>query len=189
MRGRLPGFVNGRDIAMHPSDDIRAVFLSPAARRGVLSLGGAVYPCAFGRSGISARKHEGDGATPAGRFALGRVFFRPDRGPRPQTALPTVPLSPAFGWCEDPESPDYNRLVRLPAESRAERMWRDDHLYDICVEVRYNDDPIIKGRGSAIFLHLARPGYTPTEGCIAVSERDMRRLLARVPPHAMLLIG
>jgi L,D-peptidoglycan transpeptidase YkuD (ErfK/YbiS/YcfS/YnhG family) len=171
------------------SGEIRAVFLSRAARRGVLLLGGAVYPCAFGRSGIAVRKREGDGATPMGRFPLGRVFFRPDRGTRPQTALPTVPLAPDLGWCEDPESPLYNRLVRLPAASRHERMWRDDRLYDICVEIAYNDDPVVKGRGSAIFLHLARPGLPPTEGCVAVAERDMRRLLSRVSPGAMLRIG
>ena len=171
------------------SHEIRAVFLSPAARRGVLSLGGTLNACAFGRSGIAARKREGDGATPMGRFALGRVFFRPDRGPRPATALATVPLSPRLGWCEDVSSPLYNRLVRLPASSRHERMWRDDPLYDICVEIAYNDNPVIKGRGSAIFLHLARPGYAPTEGCIAVSHADMRRLLARVPRGVMLRIG
>jgi L,D-peptidoglycan transpeptidase YkuD (ErfK/YbiS/YcfS/YnhG family) len=171
------------------SGEIRAVFLSRAARRGVLLLGGAVYPCAFGRSGIAARKREGDGATPMGSFALGRVFFRPDRGTRPATALATVPLAPDLGWCEDPESPLYNRLVRLPAASRHERMWRDDRLYDICVEIAYNDDPVVKGRGSAIFLHLARPGLPPTEGCVAVAERDMRRLLSRVSPGAMLRVG
>lgn len=169
--------------------EIRAVFLSAAARRGVLSLGGAVYRCAFGRSGLAADKREGDGATPMGRFALGRVFFRPDRGPRPHTRLSTVPLSPDLGWCEDPSSASYNRLVRLPAASRHERMWRTDHLYDICVEIAYNDHPVVKGRGSAIFLHLARPGYSPTEGCIAVSHADMRRLLARVSRDAMLRIG
>jgi len=185
--------VIGREPAMMPehrfSCEIRAVFLSRAARRGALSLGGAVYPCAFGRSGIAVAKREGDGATPMGRFGLGRVFFRPDRGPRPQTALATVPLTPDLGWCEDPSSPDYNRLVRLPAASRHERMWRDDPLYDICVEIAYNDNPVVKGRGSAIFLHLARPGYAPTQGCIAVSLADMRRLLARLSPGAMLRIG
>lgn len=169
--------------------EIRAKSLSAAARRGVLSLKDAVYPCAFGRSGIAVRKREGDGATPQGRFRLGRVFFRPDRGPRPATALATVPLSRELGWCEEPSSASYNRLVHLPANSAHERMWRDDRLYDICVEIAYNDDPVIKGRGSAIFLHLARLGYAPTEGCIAVSERDMRRLLGQVSPDAMIVIG
>ncbi|MDP2621796.1 MAG: L,D-transpeptidase family protein [Hyphomicrobiales bacterium] len=176
-------------LGSDPSGEIRAFFLSAAAQRGVLSLGGAIYRCSFGRAGIAVRKREGDGATPMGRFALGRVFFRPDRGARPQTALTTVPLSPALGWCEDPSSPEYNRLVRLPSSSRHERMWRDDPLYDICVEIAYNDAPVLKGRGSAIFLHLARPGYAPTEGCIAVNGRDMRRLLSQVSPGAMLRIG
>jgi L,D-peptidoglycan transpeptidase YkuD (ErfK/YbiS/YcfS/YnhG family) len=171
------------------SGEIRAGFLSKAARRGLLSLGDSHFPCAFGRSGLAVDKREGDGATPLGRFRLGRVFFRPDRGPRPQTALATVPLNPDFGWCEDPSSASYNRLVRLPQARRLERMWRDDPLYDICVEIRYNDDPVIKGRGSAIFLHLARPGLLPTEGCIAVCARDMRRILARVSPRVVLRIG
>jgi len=197
MRQTHVGFVIGHRPAMTARDEfsgeIRAVFLSRAARRGVLSLGGALYRCAFGRAGIAADKREGDGATPMGRFALRRVFFRPDRGPRPATALATVPLTPDLGWCEDPSSARYNRLVRLPASSRHERphdhMWRDDRLYDICVEIAYNDDPVVKGRGSAIFLHLARPGYAPTQGCIAVGERDMRRLLARLSPGAVLRIG
>lgn len=173
----------------HLCSEIRAVFLSRKARRGALSLAGALYPCAFGRTGIRPDKREGDGATPMGRFALRRVFFRPDRMPRPETALDTVPLAPDLGWCEEPSSPTYNRLVRLPAASRHERMWRDDHLYDVCVEIAYNDDPVIKGRGSAIFLHLARPGLLPTEGCVAVSLADMRRLLARVARDVTLRIG
>jgi L,D-peptidoglycan transpeptidase YkuD (ErfK/YbiS/YcfS/YnhG family) len=171
------------------SGEIRAIFLSRAAQRGVLSLNGAIFACAFGRAGIAVRKREGDGATPLGRFRLGCVFFRRDRGPRPQTALATRPLTPDLGWCEDPSSANYNRLVRLPAAAAHERMWRDDRLYDICVEIHYNDDPVIKGRGSAIFLHLARPGHAPTAGCIAVSERDMRRILSQLLPDAMLRIG
>ena len=180
-----------REQDMHNKhySEIHAIGLSRNARRGVLILGDALYPCAFGRSGLTARKREGDGATPIGRFVFARVFYRPDRGPRPHTALSTVPLAPDFGWCEDPSSAQYNRLVRLPATCAHETMWRKDQLYDICVEIAYNDDPVIKGRGSAIFLHLARAGYAPTEGCIAVSEPDMRRLLPQVSPKVMLRIG
>lgn len=107
---------------------------------------------------------------------------------RPRSGLPTRSLTPESGWCENPAHPLYNRPVRVSAASLLDRMWRDDHLYDVVVEVGYNDAPVIRGRGSAIFLHLARPGYAPTAGCIALSAPDIVRLLPRLGPATVVRI-
>ncbi|ADZ68596.1 L,D-transpeptidase family protein [Polymorphum gilvum] len=162
---------------------------SPGARsRGTLWFGPLAVACALGRSGIARRKREGDGATPAGRFELVSVYYRADRGRRPVTGLPVEPIAPADGWCDDPAHPRYNRPVELPFAASHERMWRDDPLYDIVVVLDYNLFPAVRGRGSALFFHIARPGYTPTEGCVAVTPRDMRLILARVRPGAVMEI-
>ena len=136
--------------------------------------------CALGRAGVVAasRKHEGDGATPCGPLPLRRVFYRADRGRIPATALPRVPIAPDDGWCDAPADPLYNRLVRRPFAASHEALWRDDTLYDIVAELGWNDAPVAPGRGSAIFLHLARPDYGPTEGCIALSRPDLLAILS-----------
>lgn len=158
-------------------------------RRGVLAAGGLWAACALGRSGITGRKREGDGATPAGRFRLVAVLYRPDRVRRPRTRLPAAPIRPDSGWCDDPGDRRYNRPVRLPHRASHERLWRDDHLYDLLVVIDHNLVQPVRGAGSAVFLHLAAPGFTPTAGCVAVSETTMRRLLARCGRSSILLIG
>lgn len=135
---------------------------------GWLSWPGGTVRCALGRSGISRYKHEGDGATPAGRFPLRRVYYRKDRVDPPITGLCVQAIEADDGWCDDPGHPDYNRPVKLPHPGRHETLWRSDHLYDLVVVVGYNDDPVESGRGSAIFLHVASRKYDPTEGCVAV---------------------
>ncbi len=146
--------------------------------------------CMLGRSGIipQADKCEGDGATPAGFFPLTSVLYRSDRGDSPQTLLPVIPLTPADGWSEDPADPDYNKLVRLPHGGTVDRLWREDHLYDVIVVIGHNDDPIRPGMGSAIFLHLARDDYSPTAGCVAVRREDMGRILKAAGPGSRLII-
>lgn len=127
--------------------------------------------------------------TPEGRWAIRHVFFRPDRGRRPKTALPVSALQPDFGWCDAPGDPNYNRLVRLPYAASHERLWRDDRLYDLIMVLGFNDHPRAQGRGSAIFVHLAREGYSPTEGCIALSRPDMIKLLGALRPSDRIVIG
>lgn len=125
-------------------------------------------------------KLEGDGASPIGVWPVRRVYYRPDKGPAPETGLPVIALKPGDGWCDDPGEPVYNRLVPLPCPGSHERLWRGDGVYDLIVELGYNDDPVVAGKGSAIFLHVARPGYLPTEGCAALAEADLRWVLARL---------
>lgn len=138
---------------------------------------GHTWRCALGRGGLRADKSEGDGATPIGVWRLGRVFYRADRIEPPQTGLETIATQPAWGWCDDPADALYNQLITLPYGARHEVLWRDDALYDVVVEVHYNTDPIVPGRGSAIFMHVAKPDYSPTEGCVALEIHDLLDLL------------
>ncbi len=133
--------------------------------------------CALGRGGIGPTKREGDGATPAGALALRRLLYRADRIGPPPGALPREPIGAADGWCDDPAHADYNRQVTLPHPARCEQLWRNDHLYDLVGVLGWNDDPAQRGRGSAIFLHVARDDYAPTEGCVALALPDLLLLL------------
>lgn len=139
---------------------------------------GKTLRCALGRTGISATKREGDGATPAGAFPLRGVLYRADRGTAPATILPAEAIARDAGWCDDPADPNYNRRVRLPYPARAEVLWRADHLYDVIGLIGFNDSPVVPGRGSAIFLHLAQPDFAPTEGCIALARDDLLSVLS-----------
>lgn len=136
-----------------------------------------------------AMKREGDGATPLGRWPLREVFYRPDRVARPRTLLPARALRPGDGWCDTPFDANYNRNVRLPYGERTESMWREDHLYDIVVMLGYNDLPRVQGAGSAIFMHLAREEYAPTEGCVALARRDLELVLRLCGPGSVLEIS
>jgi L,D-peptidoglycan transpeptidase YkuD (ErfK/YbiS/YcfS/YnhG family) len=172
----------------HTLDLIR-VHRSPLDhRRGRLVAGNVVLPCALGRSGTTHRKREGDGASPVGRFALLQAFYRADRGPRPRTGLRLRQVRATDGWCDDARDRRYNRLVALPFPGSYEAMWRDDHLYDVVIDIGWNRGPIVRGRGSAIFMHLARPGFEPTAGCVAVDRSAMRRLLRMIGPRTRIEI-
>jgi L,D-peptidoglycan transpeptidase YkuD (ErfK/YbiS/YcfS/YnhG family) len=152
--------------------------------RGELVWQGHRVRCALGKGGLkpAADKREGDGASPIGVWPLRRVLWRPDKGPPPKTALPVQAIGPGDGWCDAPLDPAYNRPVALPYPASAERLWRGDDLYDLVVVLGHNDDPVVPGAGSAIFLHLARPDYSPTEGCVAVARADLEALLAEAGP-------
>ena len=145
---------------------------------GLLRFQGGIYRCAIGKGGIRIDKREGDGATPTGLLPLRRVMYRADRLAPPRAAVPVAPIAPHDGWCDDPGHADYNTQIRLPHLARHEELWRADAIYDVIGVLGWNDAPVTRGRGSAIFLHLARPGFTPTEGCIALEQRDLLRVLA-----------
>jgi L,D-peptidoglycan transpeptidase YkuD (ErfK/YbiS/YcfS/YnhG family) len=151
---------------------------------GVMRIGAVQVPCALGRGGVKPadRKREGDGASPIGVWPLRRVLYRPDRGGAPVTALPLQAISPEDGWCDDPADPNYNLPVSHPYPASAERMWREDEIYDLVAVLGHNDDPVVRNLGSAIFLHLARPDYAPTEGCVALARPHLEALLAQAQP-------
>ena len=166
--------------------DIRAAAGNP--RRGWLIINGRSVPVALGRSGIRADKREGDGATPKGIFRPVRLWWRADRHPRPSTSLPVRIIKPDDAWCEDPASRRYNKPVRLDRDG-GDRLQRDDHLYDFIIEIDHNTQPRIAGRGSAVFLHLARDNFGPTAGCVAMTKPAMLRLLERLGPRTKIVIG
>ena len=148
------------------------------------------YTCSIGRSGMIAAedKREGDGASPIGAWPMKQVFYRADRLSRPQTGLPCREITTMMGWCDAPRDPAYNQLVTLPYAASHEVLWREDHAYDVIVELGHNDAPPHPGYGSAIFLHVAKPDYTPTEGCIALAFNDLLDVLKHCDKSSVLTI-
>jgi L,D-peptidoglycan transpeptidase YkuD (ErfK/YbiS/YcfS/YnhG family) len=141
-----------------------------------------IMRCAIGPGGTAAGKREGDGTTPVGNFPLRRLLYRPDRLQAPVTGLPASPILPGDGWCDDPADALYNRPVRLPYPARHERLWRPDEVYDLIAVLGHNDDPVVPGAGSAVFLHVARPDFAPTAGCIVLAMSDLLAMLATAGP-------
>jgi L,D-peptidoglycan transpeptidase YkuD (ErfK/YbiS/YcfS/YnhG family) len=146
---------------------------------------GRTFPCAIGRGGVGAKRGEGDGITPVGRWPVRRVLYRPDRLAPPATALPVAAIAPDDGWCDDPQDPaNYNRPVKKPYAGSHEDLWRDDRLYDLIVVLGFNDDPPVAGAGSAIFVHVARPDFAPTQGCVALSGAALHITLRTLMPQS-----
>jgi L,D-peptidoglycan transpeptidase YkuD (ErfK/YbiS/YcfS/YnhG family) len=153
-----------------------------------LSFGNLAFPFAIGAGGIKLDKVEGDMATPVGEFPFRRVFYRADRIPAPLTRLPIKPTEPHDGWCDDIQDPFYNQHVQLPYKGRHEQLWREDHVYDLILVVGHNDNPVIKGNGSAVFIHLCRPDLTPTHGCVALSQENLLQVLADCSLQSCLVV-
>jgi L,D-peptidoglycan transpeptidase YkuD (ErfK/YbiS/YcfS/YnhG family) len=157
--------------------------------RGWLTAGSQTIPVALGRGGIRTNKREGDGGTAKGTFRPRRLWWRADRHPRPTTFLPVRAIGPEDAWCEDVSSRHYNQPVRITSKDGGDRLRRDDHLYDFIIEIDHNTRPRVAGRGSAVFLHLARRDFSPTAGCVAMTERAILRLLRRLGPRTRIVIG
>ena len=149
---------------------------------------GRRFRCALGKGGLSSEKVEGDGTTPIGRFPLRCLFYRPDRLEKPNTQLAIRPLNLSDGWCDDPLDTSYNQLVQRPFVNSHESLWRQDHIYDLIVQIGYNDAPVVPGKGSAIFMHIARPEYSLTRGCIALEKQDLLKVLKGCGPRTELII-
>ena len=159
------------------------------SRQGWLTACELVIPVALGRGGILANKREGDGGTPRGLFHPRRLWWRADRHPRPRTFLPVRRIHPEDGWCEDPADRHYNQPVRLTRDAPCDRLTRKDDLYDFIIEIDHNARPRIAGRGSAVFLHLARENFGPTAGCVSMTKSAMLQLLRRLGPGTRIVIG
>lgn len=167
---------------------VRRCYIGEGRHTGRVHAGIVIIPAALGKGGMGNRKREGDGRTPVGRFELRSGAFRPDKARR-AAALPGMgPLRRSMGWCDDPASWTYNRPVPAGHRARHERLWREDDVYDVVFPTSHNQRPRKLGAGSAIFFHLAKPGYPPTEGCVAISAADMRRLLPRLGKHVWLVV-
>lgn len=156
--------------------------------RGWLTAGPYQIPVTLGRSGIRANKREGDGGTPRGRYRLIRLWWRADRMPRPRTLLPVRRIGMNDGWSENPADRRYNRRISVPKGAPGDRLWRADALYDLIVEIDHNTRPRVAGRGSAVFIHVARGGFGATAGCVAMDANRLKRLLERVGPRTKIEI-
>ncbi len=157
--------------------------------KGILKFGFMAFPCALGRSGRGVIKREGDGKTPIGKWRFLRAFYRADRLKRPKTKLPMFPIHKNYGWCDMPWDNNYNRFVHLPYSGRSERLWRDDHLYDIIVVLNHNHIPRIHNYGSAIFMHVEKNNYQPTEGCVALRVSHLKYMLTFLSSGSELIIN
>lgn len=153
-----------------------------SAGKKTLRLGKKSYRCAIGINGYTSHEdgREGDGKTPLGQYPLRYGMFRADRIEAPKTELVMRPIREDDGWCDAPSDPAYNRPVRLPYPASAEELYRDSHVYDVILVMGHNDEPPVPDRGSAIFLHIARDGYKPTQGCVAISRDDMLKILPKL---------
>lgn len=161
--------------------------LGPVHRAKIIVDGRAI-PCAIGRTGMrpAALKREGDGATPIGRYRILRVWRRAERWRRQTPFWPENRIGPHDGWCEDPGDRRYNRPVKLAPGANHDRLAREDRLYDLVIEIDHNSRPRVAGRGSAVFVHLCRPGKTPTAGCVALEPCDLAKLLPRLSGDVVL---
>ena len=144
--------------------------------------------CAIGKNGIAKNKREGDLKTPSGVFKLKKIYFRKDRIKFINTPLEKKYIKRNIGWCDDPASKYYNKEIKFPFKGSAEKLWRKDNIYDIIIVINYNFEPIIKNKGSAIFLHLCKKNYAPTKGCVAINKKDMMNLISNIKNNTKLII-
>jgi L,D-peptidoglycan transpeptidase YkuD (ErfK/YbiS/YcfS/YnhG family) len=157
--------------------------------QAMLEWGMGARRAAIGPGGIAVKQGEGDGVTPRGAWPIREILYRADRIARPNVVLPLRAIQPDDGWCDAPQDPSYNRLVKLPYRASAETMWRDDHLYDLVAVLGFNDDPVMAGKGSAIFLHVAQPDYARTQGCVALAFADALAALEQLRPGDKVVIA
>ena len=144
--------------------------------------------CAIGKKGITKNKKENDLKTPSGIFKLKKIFYRKDRIKFINTSIKKEIIKRNMGWCDDPSSKYYNKKIKFPFNSSAEKLWRKDNIYDLIIVINYNFNPIIKNKGSAIFLHLCKKNYAPTKGCVAIKKKDMINLLVNIKSNTKLII-
>ncbi len=136
--------------------------------------------CAVGKRGINNKKKEGDLKTPIGSFKIKDIFYRKDRVNNLKTKIKKKIIKKNMGWCDDPKSPRYNKLIRYPYKYTSEKLFRSDNIYDIILVLDFNMRPIQKNKGSAIFIHIAKKKFKPTKGCIAVRKVDMKKIVASI---------
>jgi L,D-peptidoglycan transpeptidase YkuD (ErfK/YbiS/YcfS/YnhG family) len=157
-------------------------------KKNKIILGNYKAKCAVGKRGISIKKKEGDKITPRGTFLIKYVLFRKDRVSNLKTSLRKVSIKHNMGWCNDIKSKFYNKLIKFPFLFNAEKLYLKTNIYDIVIVINFNMNPVVKNKGSAIFLHIARQQYKKTEGCIAVTKKDMKLILSKVNNKSKLII-
>lgn len=154
-----------------------------------LSVDGVSLFCVFGRDGVTKDKVEGDWKTPIGTFPIKKIFYRKDKIPNLETQIECIPLSPDDAWCDDTGKEEYNTFIKLPFDGSYENLWRDDDMYDVIIVIGYNDNPIIKEKGSAIFIHIAKENMEYTKGCLAIKKEDMLTLIKNITLNSEIEIS
>ena len=147
------------------------------------------FRCALGKGGIKQKEREGDFITPKGKFKLIKIYYRSDRIKKINSTLKTIKIKKNMGWCDDVSSNYYNKQIKISKKIGHEKLHRKDSLYDIIVVLNYNLNPIIKGKGSAIFLHVAKKNYNKTQGCIALKKNELLHLVSKIKKNTQIRIG
>ena len=157
-------------------------------KSGYLKYKNLKFRCSLGRAGIGKKKKEGDAITPKGKFRILKIYYRFDRIKKFSTNIKKIKIKKNMGWCDDPNSRFYNKLISLPKKDNHEKFYRSDNIYDVLVVLNYNMDPIIKGKGSAIFIHIAKKQFEPTAGCVALNKADLLSLLTTIKKNTEIKI-
>ena len=157
-------------------------------KSGYLKYKNLKFRCALGKAGINTKIIEGDNVTPEGIFKIIKIYYRPDKIRKIKTLIKKIKISKNMGWCDDPKSRFYNQQIKLPTKYSHEKLYRNDNLYDLIVVLNYNIDPIIKNKGSAIFLHIAKKSYQKTKGCIALKKEHLIKIISRIKKNTKIKI-
>ena len=147
------------------------------------------FKCALGKAGIGKKKREGDNVTPTGTFKIVKIYYRSDRVKKISSKLRLIEITKNMGWCDDPNSKNYNQLINLPSKYNHEKLFKKNNIYDLIIVLNYNMKPVIKNKGSAIFIHVAKKKYQPTQGCIALKKNNLLKLLSKISKNIKIKIN
>ena len=147
------------------------------------------FRCALGKAGMGEKKREGDNVTPTGTFKIVKIYYRSDRIKKISSKFRAIEITKNMGWCDDPNSKNYNQLVNLPSKYGHEKLFKKNNIYDIIVVLNYNMKPVVKNKGSAIFIHVAKKNYQPTQGCIALKKNDLLKILSKINKNIKIKIN
>ena len=158
-------------------------------KSGLIKYKNFKFRCALGKAGIGEKKREGDNVTPTGTFKIVKIYYRSDRVKKISSKLRLIEITKNMGWCDDPNSKNYNKLINLPSKYSHEKLFKKNNIYNVIVVLNYNMKPIIKNKGSAIFIHIAKNNYQPTQGCIALKKNDLLKLLSKITRNIKIKIN
>ena len=158
-------------------------------KSGYLKYKDIKFKCALGKSGIGKKKIEGDNITPKGTFKIIKIYYRKDRITKINSAFKLIEVKKNMGWCDDPKSKEYNQLIKLPSKYRHEKLFRNDRIYDLILVLDYNMNPVIKNKGSGIFIHIAKNNYCKTKGCIALTREDLIEIVSKIKRETKIIIN
>jgi L,D-peptidoglycan transpeptidase YkuD (ErfK/YbiS/YcfS/YnhG family) len=144
--------------------------------------------CALGKRGIGNKRREGDFITPRGNFKIKYILYRKDRIKRIQSKIKKIIIKKNMGWCDDPLSKNYNKLIKIPSEYNYEKLYKKDNVYDIILVLNYNMNPVVKNKGSAIFIHVTKTNYKKTEGCIAIKRIHLLKIIKELKNNTKIKI-